>query len=369
MSLKSSPTGTPPPPRRASLPLSIRRVLIRVSNKKTSSRTTCSPTSLQILRVISQAGNSTDSGNSRGFEWFLPLVSLGLLQYMSASSNIIHDCDEVFNCWEPLHFLLYKSVFQIWEYSSQVNVFYAVRIFLGILSVISDAALVVALSRKSPPSSFSMYCMSLSSALFLFEKPAVAVSISAYGVILGWPFSILASVIFVTVMLMNLFKERIRNSFQGFVEIYLKIPSFIRHVEVVGIIGPTGTGKSTILKIMDGLLAPDKGEVLIRGKRRHGLISDDEIPGLGIGLVFQSAALFDSLTVRENALQDHYGKEGIAQSGLEVFAITNQFHYKCVMLLYVIDEIDAALAVQLDDSPFQAAAWKFRHPKLDTTGL
>ncbi|KAL3616147.1 hypothetical protein CASFOL_040004 [Castilleja foliolosa] len=47
------------------------------------------------------------------------------------------------------------------------------------------------------------------------------------------------------------------------------------------------------------------------------------------------------------ALQDHYGKEGIAQSGLEVFAITNQFHYKCVMLLYVIDEIDAALGTVL----------------------
>ncbi|KAL0382551.1 UNVERIFIED_CONTAM: protein TRIGALACTOSYLDIACYLGLYCEROL 3, chloroplastic [Sesamum calycinum] len=74
----------------------------------------------------------------------------------------------------------------------------------------------------------------------------------------------------------------------------------IRHGEAVGIIGPSGTGKSTILKIMAGLLAPDKGEVFIRGRRRHGLISDEEISGLRIGLVFQSAALFDSLTVREN---------------------------------------------------------------------
>ncbi|XP_073044596.1 protein TRIGALACTOSYLDIACYLGLYCEROL 3, chloroplastic [Primulina eburnea] len=74
----------------------------------------------------------------------------------------------------------------------------------------------------------------------------------------------------------------------------------IRHGEAVGIIGPSGTGKSTILKIMAGLLAPDKGEVLIRGRRRHGLICDDEISGLRIGLVFQSAALFDSLSVRDN---------------------------------------------------------------------
>ncbi|XP_048137066.1 protein TRIGALACTOSYLDIACYLGLYCEROL 3, chloroplastic isoform X2 [Rhodamnia argentea] len=48
----------------------------------------------------------------------------------------------------------------------------------------------------------------------------------------------------------------------------------IRHGEAIGIIGPSGTGKSTVLKIIAGLLAPDK--------------------------VFQSAALFDSLTVREN---------------------------------------------------------------------
>ncbi|XP_028093637.1 protein TRIGALACTOSYLDIACYLGLYCEROL 3, chloroplastic isoform X1 [Camellia sinensis] len=81
----------------------------------------------------------------------------------------------------------------------------------------------------------------------------------------------------------------------------LKGVSFkIRHGEAVGIIGPSGTGKSTILKIMAGLLTPDKGEVFIRGRRRHGLISDDEISGLRIGMVFQSAALFDSLTVREN---------------------------------------------------------------------
>ncbi|KAL1162165.1 hypothetical protein V6Z11_A07G183800 [Gossypium hirsutum] len=42
------------------------------------------------------------------------------------------------------------------------------------------------------PSSFSIYAMSLSSGLFLLEKPAWAVAVAAVGVILGWPFSILA---------------------------------------------------------------------------------------------------------------------------------------------------------------------------------
>ncbi|XP_044500836.1 protein TRIGALACTOSYLDIACYLGLYCEROL 3, chloroplastic-like [Mangifera indica] len=93
-----------------------------------------------------------------------------------------------------------------------------------------------------------------------------------------------------------------RNVYKSFGEKHiLRGVSFkIRHGEAVGIIGPSGTGKSTILKIMAGLLSPDKGEVYIRGRKRAGLISDEEISGLRIGLVFQSAALFDSLTVREN---------------------------------------------------------------------
>ncbi|XP_023516021.1 protein TRIGALACTOSYLDIACYLGLYCEROL 3, chloroplastic-like isoform X3 [Cucurbita pepo subsp. pepo] len=78
------------------------------------------------------------------------------------------------------------------------------------------------------------------------------------------------------------------------------VNSIIRHGEAVGVIGPSGTGKSTILKIIAGLLSPDKGEVYIRGRKRVGLIDDEELSGIRIGLVFQSAALFDSLTVRQN---------------------------------------------------------------------
>ncbi len=69
--------------------------------------------------------------------------------------------------------------------------------------------------------------------------------------------------------------------------------------EAIAIIGPSGTGKSTILRIIAGLLAPDQGEVWVGGQRRLGLIEDSS-DQLGIGMVFQQSALFDSLTVAEN---------------------------------------------------------------------
>ncbi|KAM3092929.1 ABC transporter ATP-binding protein [Phormidesmis sp. 146-35] len=69
--------------------------------------------------------------------------------------------------------------------------------------------------------------------------------------------------------------------------------------EALAIIGPSGTGKSTVLRIIAGLLAPDAGEVYIGGRLRQGLL-EDEVGTLNIGMVFQQAALFDSLTVEEN---------------------------------------------------------------------
>lgn len=69
--------------------------------------------------------------------------------------------------------------------------------------------------------------------------------------------------------------------------------------EALAIIGPSGTGKSTILRIIAGLLPADEGEIYVCGQKRTGLIEDAEDP-IGIGMVFQQSALFDSLTVDEN---------------------------------------------------------------------
>ncbi len=88
--------------------------------------------------------------------------------------------------------------------------------------------------------------------------------------------------------------------------------------EALGIIGPSGTGKSTILRVMAGLLAPDEGEIYVQGVRRDGLIEDGGQP-VGIGMVFQQAALFDSLTVEENVGFLLYQNSKLARSRIRRF--------------------------------------------------
>jgi phospholipid/cholesterol/gamma-HCH transport system ATP-binding protein len=71
--------------------------------------------------------------------------------------------------------------------------------------------------------------------------------------------------------------------------------------ESLAIIGASGTGKSVMLKHIIGLMAPDSGEVFFDGENVAEL-SDAELVEVRrrIGMLFQSAALFDSMTVEEN---------------------------------------------------------------------
>jgi phospholipid/cholesterol/gamma-HCH transport system ATP-binding protein len=67
------------------------------------------------------------------------------------------------------------------------------------------------------------------------------------------------------------------------------------------ILGASGSGKSTILKIITGLLRADKGVIWVNGERVDEL-SEREMMNVrtDLGMIFQEGALFDSLTVREN---------------------------------------------------------------------
>ncbi|MPY74544.1 MAG: ATP-binding cassette domain-containing protein [Alphaproteobacteria bacterium] len=72
--------------------------------------------------------------------------------------------------------------------------------------------------------------------------------------------------------------------------------------ESVVIIGGSGSGKSVTLKCILGLMTPDAGEIAIDGEPVIGVGGRErERINAKIGMLFQSAALFDSLTVWENA--------------------------------------------------------------------
>jgi len=67
------------------------------------------------------------------------------------------------------------------------------------------------------------------------------------------------------------------------------------------ILGASGAGKSVTLKILLGLLKPDRGKVWVNGRRVDTLTEAQMMDvRADLGMVFQEGALFDSLTVREN---------------------------------------------------------------------
>jgi phospholipid/cholesterol/gamma-HCH transport system ATP-binding protein len=75
----------------------------------------------------------------------------------------------------------------------------------------------------------------------------------------------------------------------------------VREGETVALLGPSGTGKSVLLKHIIGLIRPDRGTVIVDGKDVTAL-KRKELSELRsrIGYVFQNGALFDSMNVFEN---------------------------------------------------------------------
>lgn len=78
----------------------------------------------------------------------------------------------------------------------------------------------------------------------------------------------------------------------------------VRAGEPLAILGPSGGGKTTLLRLMTGLLAPDAGEVIC-GEMKLTALSPDRQRRFRLqncGLIFQDFALLDYLTVEENIL-------------------------------------------------------------------
>lgn len=85
----------------------------------------------------------------------------------------------------------------------------------------------------------------------------------------------------------------------------------IEQGEIISILGESGSGKSTVLRLLSGLETPSKGTISIGGKT----VTDDRTFILpekrGIGMVFQDYALFPHMTVAENI---QFGLKGYSRS-------------------------------------------------------
>jgi sulfate transport system ATP-binding protein len=75
-----------------------------------------------------------------------------------------------------------------------------------------------------------------------------------------------------------------------------KVSFSVAEGELVGLLGPSGGGKTTVLRMIAGLELPTEGDIMIRGQR----MNDVPVQQRNIGFVFQGYALFKSMSVADN---------------------------------------------------------------------
>src|ERR671917_36905 len=91
----------------------------------------------------------------------------------------------------------------------------------------------------------------------------------------------------------------------------------VRDGSLTALLGPSGGGKSTLLRVIAGLEAPDEGRVLIAGDDATALPARKR----GVGFVFQHYAAFKHMTVRQNV---EFGLRIRKRRGPEIRARVNE---------------------------------------------
>src|SRR6266436_1537858 len=70
----------------------------------------------------------------------------------------------------------------------------------------------------------------------------------------------------------------------------------VKEGELLALLGPSGGGKTTVLRLIAGLEVPTDGDIFVRGQR----VNDIKVQKRNIGFVFQNYALFQNMTVFKN---------------------------------------------------------------------
>lgn len=109
--------------------------------------------------------------------------------------------------------------------------------------------------------------------------------------------------------------ENLTFSFSKKIEPVIREFSFTVHKgEIVGVLGSSGSGKSTMLRLIAGLEMPTEGTIQIAGTTVFSEKIFIQPENRGVGMVFQDYALFPHMTVKDNIL---FGLSRLTKNGTD----------------------------------------------------
>lgn len=107
--------------------------------------------------------------------------------------------------------------------------------------------------------------------------------------------------------------------------------------KITALIGPNGSGKTTIFNLISGIIKPDEGHIFFNDNDLSRL-SVEEISNLGVSRIFQQSRLFKNLTVRENLLLAFDNED--VKFFKNVFGLNKISKEKEIMMEKIMDDLD-----------------------------